>query len=153
MIVAPQTACNLIAGFEGFRARPYRDAGKGVWTIGFGSTHDAAGRPVTASTAAVTRTAALALLARDAGTAWAAVTKALLTQVNENQIDALTSFAYNVGVANFLGSHTLARFNEGNVQEAADDLLFWDEAGGKVLGGLLSRRQAERALFLQPVTA
>jgi hypothetical protein len=71
--------------------------------------------------------------------------------VNQNQFDALVSFAYNLGVG-ALGQSTLLMFlKEGKHAEAADQFLRWVNAGGVVLEGLVSRRKEERALFLTPV--
>jgi lysozyme len=54
--------------FEGFVAHPYRDP-TGVWTIGYGSTRDADGNPVTAATPDITVEAARSLVERDLGAA------------------------------------------------------------------------------------
>jgi lysozyme len=73
---------------------------------------------------------------------------------NQNQFDALVSFAYNEGV-NALKTSTLLRlFNSGDSQGAADQFLVWDKVreNGQLVesDGLLRRRQAERQLFLTP---
>ena len=49
-------------------------------------------------------------------------------------------------------STLLRLLNAGNFQAAADQFPRWDRAGGKEVVGLLARRNAERALFLTPVT-
>jgi lysozyme len=61
------------------------------------------------------------------------------------------SLAYNIGPGAFARSTALRRFNEGDIQGAADAMLMWNKAGGKVLRGLQRRRDAERRLFLSPV--
>jgi len=71
--------------------------------------------------------------------------------LNDNEYAALVSFAYNVGWQALEKSTLMKLLNAGTPRSAvADQFLRWDKAGGKVLAGLTRRRQAERALFLQP---
>lgn len=78
-------------------------------------------------------------------------TKALVkVELTENQLGALVSFAYNCGVANLKSSTLLKKVNEKKFDEAANEFLKWDKAGGKVLKGLTRRRQAESILFKKP---
>ncbi len=66
---------------------------------------------------------------------------------NQNEFDALVSFAYNIGSIDGLtakGARTRS--------EIAAKILEYNKAGGKVLAGLTRRRQEERKLFLTPVT-
>jgi GH24 family phage-related lysozyme (muramidase) len=71
--------------------------------------------------------------------------------LTQHQVDALTSFIYNVGPAG-IGSGTSVgqALRRRDWRAAADHLLGWDRAGGFVLPGLKTRREAERALFLKP---
>ncbi len=71
--------------------------------------------------------------------------------LNANQIDALISFVYNLGIGNFNKSTLKKLIVQGKLVEAADELLRWNKAGKKVLAGLTARREEERALFLNPV--
>jgi lysozyme len=68
--------------------------------------------------------------------------------LTQNQIDAALSFMYNVGVGNFAGSTFLKMINQQHWCSAADALLLWNKAGGKVVPGITVRRQAERSQFL-----
>jgi len=68
--------------------------------------------------------------------------------LQQNQYDALVSFIYNVGASAFGDSTLLRMLNLGDYQGAADQLLRWNIGGGRVLLGLLRRREDERALFL-----
>ena len=68
--------------------------------------------------------------------------------INENEWAAFLSLAYNIGPGAFGKSSALRKFNEGDRMGAADAILLWNRAGGKVLKGLVRRRAAERALFL-----
>jgi lysozyme len=74
----------------------------------------------------------------------------LVPGVNGNQgaFDALVSFAFNAGLGNLQNSTIRAKANRGDWQGAADAFMAWVKGGGKVLPGLVKRREAERALFL-----
>ena len=139
----------LIAGFEGFVPRPYNDAA-GHATIGFG--HLLHRGPVTATDKArwgtISRDRGIALLLQDAREAERAVAEAVRVTLTQEQFDALVSFVFNVGAGAFRSSTLLKKLNRGDEREAADELLRWTRAGGRVLEGLLRRRRAERALFL-----
>ena len=80
-----------------------------------------------------------------------AIQKGVAIPLEQNQVDALASFIYNVGAGNFFRSTLIKRLNEGDFQAAADELLKWDHAGGKVMAGLTRRRVAERKMFLGEV--
>ncbi|TSA40461.1 MAG: lysozyme, partial [Methylococcaceae bacterium] len=76
--------------------------------------------------------------------------KALVkVDVNDNQLGALTSFAYNLGAGNLASSTLLKKLNAGDYAGASVEFLKWDKAGGKILKGLTLRRTAEMSLFLQ----
>ena len=66
----------------------------------------------------------------------------------QGAFDALVSFAFNAGLGNLQRSQIRMRANRGDWQGAADALMDWTKGGGKVLPGLVKRREAERALFL-----
>ncbi|MCY1458796.1 Lysozyme RrrD [compost metagenome] len=66
-----------------------------------------------------------------------------------NQWDALVSFTYNLGAANLESSTLLRLLNAGDYVGAAGQFPRWNKAGGKVLPGLVRRREAERVLFLE----
>lgn len=65
---------------------------------------------------------------------------------NQNQFDALVSFAFNVGNIDQLTASGTRTINE-----IAQKILLYNKAGGRVLNGLKKRRQAEHDLFLKPV--
>ncbi len=62
--------------------------------------------------------------------------------------DALVSFAFNVGLGNLQRSSLRMKTNRGEFEEAADEFLKWTKAGGRVLPGLVKRRQDEQRLYL-----
>lgn len=134
----------LLKSFEGFRAYPYRDQG-GVFTIGFGHT-----RGVNALTTPITEDEAEAYLIQDIQNAESSVRKLASCPLNENQYAALVSLVYNVGQGPLLG--TLGKYlDQDDYTNAAEQFLRWDHIGKQVSNGLLSRREAERQLFLTPV--
>ena len=69
------------------------------------------------------------------------------TANNQSHLDALTSFAFNVGLGNLQRSQVRMKYNREDYEGAMDELLTWNKAGGKVLRGLTMRRQDERNLF------
>lgn len=78
------------------------------------------------------------------------VERLVKVNLNQNQFDALVSFAYNVG-SGALGKSTLLRkLNAGDYDGAADEFGKWVKGGGKVLPGLVKRRAAEAKLFRLP---
>ena|SRR5579872_2788123 len=143
----------LIEGFEGFRSRPYQDEA-GVWTIGFGHT-----KGVTKDTPRVTRDEAIDLLLDDMQEAIDDVDDFLEVDVNDNQYAALVSIVYNAGTA-VLEGHLGEYLNQGDFKAAAGQFDVWiyvsqkqpDGTVKKVKSnGLISRRAAEKALFLTAV--
>lgn len=138
-----QSGIDLIKRFEGYRGRAYRCAA-GVWTIGWGSTRNV--RPGMS----ITEDEAEQRLRADLVDAENAVAKFVTVPLNDNEFSALVSLVFNIGAGAFKTS-TLRRYlNEGLRQQAADQFLRWNRAGGRVLEGLNRRRAAERALFLTP---
>jgi GH24 family phage-related lysozyme (muramidase) len=149
-----RAGAELIARFEGFVRRPYNDAA-GHATIGFG--HLLHHGPVTPADrerwGTISRDRGLTLLSEDAREAARAVERGVRVPLTQEQFDALVSFVFNVGVGAFASSTLLRRLNAGDRPGAADELLRWSRAGGRVLEGLLNRRRAERALFLSSATS
>ncbi|MEW3423807.1 lysozyme, partial [Pseudomonas aeruginosa] len=78
--------------------------------------------------------------------------KLVKVPLNQSQWDALMSFVYNLGAANLASSTLLKLLNKGDYRGAADQFPRWVNAGGKRLEGLVKRRAAERALFLEPLS-
>ncbi len=79
----------------------------------------------------------------------AAAVKMLKVHATPNQIGALASFCFNVGIGALKSSTLLRKFNRGDpADEVAREFLKWNKGGGRVLPGLTRRRAAEAALFL-----
>ena len=68
--------------------------------------------------------------------------------LDQNHFDALVSFSFNVGLGNLQNSGLRFKFNRGEIEQAAGEFLKWTKGGGKVLPGLVKRRNDERNLFL-----
>ena len=66
----------------------------------------------------------------------------------QGSFDALVSFAFNAGLGNLQRSTIRMKANRGDWEGAAEAFMAWTKGGGKVLPGLVKRRQAEIALFL-----
>lgn len=143
-----QQGIDFIKQFEGFRAKAYLCPAK-VPTIGYGSTRYADGTPVSLRDPAITEVEALELFASTLTTYEKAVTKAVKVPLEQYEFDALVSLCYNIGVGNFTSSTLVKLLNEGEVKsEVAEQFLRWNRAGGKVIKGLVHRREAEKSLFL-----
>ena len=125
--------------FEGFEAKAYK-CPAGVWTIGYGHTLNVKPNDV------ITEAQASTLLEEELQDYAAKVAKIVPT-ANQNQFDAMVSFAYNLGV-NALGTSTLLKKHlAGDYKGAQAEFLRWDKANGKVLAGLTKRRHQESALY------
>lgn len=66
----------------------------------------------------------------------------------QGSFDALVSFAFNAGLGNLQRSQIRIKANRGDWEGAAECFMDWTKGGGKVLPGLVKRRNDERALFL-----
>lgn len=174
----PQCALDLIQSFEGLHdgdkrtpiiLEPEKDP-CGYYTVGWGYCLFWQGSPVTIAAQAegiwrsrwpggFTRADADALLVDTAQAVTDKVVGLLRgTALNDHELGALVSLAYNIGVgevggpADFADSTVRKRILAGDRPGAANAFLMWVRAGGKVLAGLVRRREAERALFLTPST-
>ena len=138
---------NLIKQFEGYSDRPYK-CPAGIPTIGFGNTYYPNGKRVKLTDPQITREYANEILAFVADNFAKDVLKAVKSKITVNQLNALTSFAYNLGMTNFRNSTLLKRVNENpNDAMIAKEFLKWNKANGKELKGLTNRRIAESALY------
>ncbi len=139
--VTNEKGLRLIKTFEGLRLSAYQDA-VGVWTIGYGTTTGVYPGMV------ITVAQAEEFLRRDLQRFEAAVRQFVKVPLNADQFSALVAFTYNLGEGALASSTLLSKLNGSAYVGAADELLNWVHAGGRVLAGLVRRRNAERALFL-----
>jgi lysozyme len=136
---------SLLIEFEGFRGEAYIPVPGDVPTIGFGFTKGVRmGDKMTLAQAKER-------LKRELVEYENAVLAACVHQPNQNQFDALVSFAFNVGVGGLRKSSVLKAHNRRDYQAAARAFGLWNKSGGVVYAGLTRRRAAESALYLEPV--
>lgn len=130
----------LTERFEGCRLTAYQDQ-VGAWTIGFGHTAGVhAG--MTCSQAQAEQ-----WLAEDVQSCVNFINAHVTVPLTQGEFDALVDFAFNLGCGALGGSTLLKLLNQGNYAATANEFEKWDHAGGKVVAGLLRRRQAEEAEF------
>ncbi|PAF31847.1 lysozyme [Paenibacillus sp. 7516] len=132
----------LIKTFEGCRLKAYKPVStEKYWTIGWGHY----GPDVTEGMT-ITQEQADAMLVKDLDKYEAYVNNPsyvpVTDKLNQNQFDALTSFCYNTGPGNL---QTLCKGR--TIDQIADSIPKYNKAGGKVLNGLVRRREAELDLF------
>jgi len=141
----------LIKRFEGFRAKPYL-CPAGVPTIGYGATFYPNGKKVTLQDESITEQEAEVLLLDTVRIFEKCVDSYCTDDLTQNQFDALVSFAYNVGCMNLKISTLLKKVNKNTKDPLiGKEFLKWKKSNGKVLYGLLVRRQEEAALYFNPI--
>lgn len=131
----------LVKKFEGCKLKAYRCPAK-ILTVGFGHT-SAAGAPEVTEGMTITQDEAEAILRSDLMKFEHGVEKLLKVEVTQNEFDVLVDFAYNAGLGNLKSSTLLKKVNAGDLDAAPSELMKWTKGGGKVLAGLVKRRQAE----------
>jgi lysozyme len=135
----------LIKAHEGLRLAAYPDPGTGgePWTIGYG--HTGGVRPGDR----ITADEAERILRDDLAWAEQAVAERVspMVDLTQHQFDALVSLVFNIGRGAFERSTLLRKINTADVEGAAREFSRWVHAGGRVLPGLVRRRQAEAELF------
>lgn len=139
-----QKGLDLVKRYEGLILEAYK-CPAGVWTIGYGHTHQVKRDDV------INETMALEFLKQDIRHAQKAVSNLVTVELMQNQIDALVSFVFNIGVTNFKKSTLLKMLNAGNFNAATNQFSRWNKArvSGKLtpLAGLTNRRAHEAELF------
>ena len=142
-----QEGLDIIKSFEGYSSSVYLCPAK-RWTIGYGSTWDKNGKSVTKDHLDITEEEGEFLLRRELKHCDQALAWLVTSELNENMYSALCSFVFNVGSGNFQRSTMRMKLNRGSYDGAADEFPKWRRAGGRILKGLVRRRQAEKNLFL-----
>lgn len=152
MIEVPKAAIELAKRFEGFERKVKRGVEiaaipyicpAGYWTIGYGHLCDSKHPPITEAEAEV-------YLAHDLQTALAATLRycPVLATEPEGRLAAIVDFTFNLGTGRLQTSTLRRRINQRDWVGARHELRRWVYGGGKVLPGLVTRRDAERALIL-----
>jgi len=139
----------LITGFEGLKLKPYLCSAK-IPTIGYGNTYYSNGKHVTLLDEAITQLEAFEMFKEIADRFALAVNKRLTKPVTQNQFNALVSFAYNVGTGGFSTSTLLKKVNVNpNDLSIRNEFMKWTKAGGKVVQGLVNRREKEADVYFR----
>jgi lysozyme len=159
---------DLMHKYEGFRSRPYLCPAH-IWTIGYGHVlyQEQIRLPVVRvpdkhtpmirkemplkpeDNRVWTKTEIDELFRTDVGTFERGVLRLVPGVVGrQGAFDALVSISFNFGLGNLQRSTIRMRANRGDWEGAADAFRVWTKGGGKVLPGLVKRREAEIALFL-----
>lgn len=117
----------------------------GVWTIYAGLTEGVRSGMI------VTTEQGEEMFAKEIAKFEAGVARCVTVDLNQNEFDALVSLSYNIGIGGFQKSSVLRKLNAGDRDGAAAAFALWNKGGGRVLKGLVSRREREAALFRKPV--
>lgn len=137
----------FIIAFEGIRTSPYLCSAN-VATVGIGTTIYPNGQKVTMKDKPITLEQAKEYLKHDLEKFEKGVTNLVKVKLNQNQFDALVSFAYNCGLGNLKASTLLKLVNSMPTSDAIfNQFLRWNKAGGKEIAGLTRRRKAEAELY------
>jgi lysozyme len=130
----------LIKKFEGCETTAYQDS-VGVWTIGFGHTKGVEeGQTCSVEDAE-------SMLADEMDEYEGYVNNMVKVELQQHEFDALVAWVYNLGPTNLGESTMLKVLNGGQFDRVPDEMNRWTRAGGKILEGLVRRRQAESLMF------
>ena len=135
------TGVMLILGYESCRLDPYHCQAK-VWTDGVGNTFDVVPNQ------RITETHAARDFVHNLKHFEKGLSSMIDVNVSQNVWDSLVSFSYNVGLGAFQDSTLLKKLNKGDTTGAGKELTRWVYSDGKILNGLMARRQAETELCL-----
>tara|TARA_R100001440_G_scaffold42042_1_gene61692 strand:+ start:1167 stop:1610 length:444 start_codon:yes stop_codon:yes gene_type:complete len=131
---------SLIKKFEGCELKAYRCAAN-VLTIGYGST-----KGVTEDME-ITKEEAESILKEEMHEYEGYVNDMVKVPLKQNQFDSIVSWVFNLGSGNLSSSTLLKKLNNSEYDEVPSQIKRWNKAGGKVLDGLIRRREAEALLF------
>ena len=137
---------DFIKSFEGLRLQSYWDANGGVWTIGWGHTKGVKRGQV------ITRADAERFIRDDLAPIEKHLSADLENEgIAQYQFDARCSWLFNLrdGIRQYNNSPLRRKLKAGDYKGAANEFPRWCHSDGKVLSGLVTRRAAERKMFLQ----
>ena len=139
---------DLIKKFEGCRLKAYK-CPAGIWTIGYGNTFYEDGMKVKEGDV-ITQERAESLAAFVITQFAVTIAPFIKQPLTDNQFSACVSLSYNIGQGNFKKSSVFKKLNVNpNDPTIADSFRLWNKGGGKVLAGLVKRREAEIALYFK----
>ena len=154
-----KAAIDMIKHHEGVRTKPYRCPAL-LWTVGVGHVIDPTHATVKYEERrnlpipegwdrVLTMDEVDRILSQDLGRFERGVVRLCPAAVGRQGVfDALVSFAFNVGLGNLQRSSLRMKTNRGEFDKAAEEFMKWTKAGGRVLPGLVKRRQDEQRLYL-----
>ncbi|MBB5985946.1 lysozyme [Sphingobium lignivorans] len=139
--LAMALAVPTIEKWEGTKTTPYRDV-VGIWTVCTGETR--------VKMRTYTKAECETMLKSTLDNEFAPAVRKAVPKIVEHPhaYAASISLSYNIGNAAFARSTVARRFNAGDWKGGCDAFLMWNKAGGRVVQGLVNRRQAERKLCL-----
>ena len=143
--MTPSSKCSaLVEKSEGDVLKAYPDPATGgaPWTIGYGHTG-----PEVHPGMRITQQEADAYLEQDLCRVGQQISKVVHVELSQDEFDALVCFVYNIGIGNFMNSTMLRLLNMGKFDEASNEFEKWTKGAGKVMPGLVARRQEEKDLF------
>lgn len=141
----------VIKKHEGYKNKPYL-CPAGIPTIGYGNTYYPDGSKVKLTDKPLTKDIADVLLRLVVEDFEECVNKHVKSDINQNQFDALVSFAYNLGCGNLKKSTLLKKVNLNPCDiSISNEFAKWDKAGGKRLRGLTIRRHDEAVLYFTDI--
>lgn len=145
--IAIPVSAALARRFEGCYLRPYL-CPAGVPTIGYGATYYEDGSRVTLADPSITGERAESLLLWMIHTKYLPAVIRLCPGIDEpHRLAAIIDFTFNLGAGSLQASTMRRRINAGQWDDVPDELRKWVKAGGRMLRGLVLRREAEAVLI------
>jgi lysozyme len=138
-VAAMSASAVLLVGLaveENFVGNAYQDI-VGVWTIGFGTTEGVKAGD------RIDPVKALQRKLSDVQKFEGALKRCVTVPLHQHEYDAYLSLAYNIGPGAFCGSTLVRKLNGGDYEGACREILRWNKAGGRVVQGLVNRRERE----------
>lgn len=135
-------AFGSLVAYEGYSESAYIPVPGDVATIGFGTTEGVKAGDKITPPKAVERAL------RDVAKYEGAVKQCVRVPLHQYEYDAALQISYNIGTTAFCNSTIVKRFNAGDYEGGCNAFAMWNRAGGRVLHGLVKRREAERKLCL-----
>jgi len=137
----------LITKFEGLSLKPYLCSAK-IPTIGYGNTYYPDGKRVTLLDKEITKEYAFDMFKELADRYAKRVDSLVTSNINQNQFNALVSFAYNIGTGNFASSTLLKKVNKFPIDlSIRNEFLRWNKVNKVVINGLTNRRNEETNIY------
>lgn len=130
----------LLKHYEGCELNAYRCSAD-VLTIGYGHTKGVTEDMV------ITQEEADQMLQDEMPEYESYINDMVTVDLNQDQFDAMVCWVYNLGSGNLASSTLLKVLNEGDYEAVPEQMKRWNKAGGKVLNGLIKRRDSEAKLF------